>query len=71
LFFLDVAFAGCATLNGFIKMKEALEKENWKKAGEELKDSCWCEQVKSTRCTSNYNCIVDGKCTTLEVFTFL
>ncbi len=52
-------------------MKEALEKENWKKAGEELKDSCWCEQVKSTRCTSNYNCIVDGKCTTLEVFTFL
>jgi len=57
---IDVAFAGCATLNKFVKMKAALEKKDWQQAGNELRTSAWCTQVKQNRCNADYNCIVDG-----------
>ncbi|CAF2638641.1 unnamed protein product [Rotaria sp. Silwood2] len=59
---IDVAFAGCATLNKFVNMKNALERKDWKKAAEELRNSAWCQQVKATRCDSDYNCIIDESC---------
>jgi GH24 family phage-related lysozyme (muramidase) len=57
---IDVAFAGCATLNKFVKMKAALDKKDWKQAGNELRTSAWCTQVGQNRCNSDYNCIVEG-----------
>lgn len=55
---IDVAFAGCRTLNKFKKMKAALEKQDWQKAGDELRSSAWCTQVRETRCNAAYRCIV-------------
>lgn len=55
---IDVAFAGCGTLNKFVQMREALNKGDWKKAAAELKDSSWCKQV-NQRCDSDYNCIAN------------
>lgn len=54
---VDVAFAGCATLNKFVKMRKALEEEDWNEAAAQLRDSLWCSQVGENRCNSNYNCI--------------
>jgi GH24 family phage-related lysozyme (muramidase) len=56
----DVAFAGCGTLNQFIKMKAALDKKQWKTASDELKNSRWCTDVKSTRCGLDVACIASG-----------
>lgn len=56
---IDVAFAGCGTLNKFKKMQEALQNQDWQTAGDELVASRWCEQVKG-RCDRDYNCIVGG-----------
>ena len=55
---IDVAFAGCSTLNKFVKLKKALEDKDWNEAGKQLKNSAWCTQVKSNRCDSDYYCIV-------------
>lgn len=55
---IDVAFAGCRTLNKFKKMKAALEKQDWQKAGDELRSSAWCTQVRENRCNAAYKCIV-------------
>ena len=57
---IDLAFAGCGTLNEFVKMKDALEKREWTRAGEELRDSLWCQQVRARRCNSDYNCVVES-----------
>ncbi|CAF2594435.1 unnamed protein product [Rotaria sp. Silwood2] len=54
---IDVAFAGCRTLNKFVKMKKALQKQDWTTAANELKASKWCVQVKDNRCDSDYDCI--------------
>lgn len=58
---IDVAFAGCGTLNQFAKMKTALQQQNWQQAGNELQSSSWCTQVKANRCNADYNCIIDSK----------
>ena len=58
---IDVAFAGCKTLNDFNQMRTALQKSDWRKAGEELQNSQWCKQVKKTRCNSDYNCLIGSK----------
>ncbi|CAG2167853.1 unnamed protein product [Oppiella nova] len=58
---IDVALAGCATLKQFVKMQDALNKQDWKTAADELRNSSWCEQVGKNRCDSNYNCIAGGK----------
>lgn len=55
---IDVAFAGCGTLNKFVKMKQALVQKDWKEAGIQLKNSAWCAQVKANRCNSDYNCLI-------------
>lgn len=39
---IDVAFAGCGTLNQFVKMKTALGNKNWTQAAYELRNSAWC-----------------------------
>ncbi|CAF3214620.1 unnamed protein product [Rotaria sp. Silwood2] len=57
----DVAFAGCSTLNKFIKMKAALDMRDWKSASNELKISLWCIDVKSTRCNHDAACIASGQ----------
>ncbi|CAF3225996.1 unnamed protein product [Rotaria sp. Silwood2] len=36
---IDVAFTGCRVLSQFLKMKKALQMNNWTEAAEELKDS--------------------------------
>ncbi|CAF4579446.1 unnamed protein product, partial [Rotaria magnacalcarata] len=56
----DVAFAGCGTLKGFVKMRAALYKNDWKSASNELKNSVWCKDVKSNRCNLNMACIASG-----------
>ncbi|CAF0973019.1 unnamed protein product [Adineta steineri] len=56
----DVAFAGCGTLNQFVKMKAALVQKQWKTAGDELKNSKWCTDVKSDRCGRDVACIASG-----------
>lgn len=59
----DVAFAGCGTLNKFVKMRAALIKQDWKAAADELQNSLWCGQV-GQRCDRDYNCIANyGQCT--------
>ncbi|CAF1168525.1 unnamed protein product [Adineta steineri] len=57
----DIAFAGCGTLNQFVKMKAALVAKQWKTASDELKSSKWCTDVKSTRCGLDVACIASGK----------
>ncbi|CAF1013646.1 unnamed protein product, partial [Didymodactylos carnosus] len=57
---IDVAFAGCATLNQFTKMKTALEMKAWTTAANELRNSAWCTQVKQTRCNLDYQCIASS-----------
>jgi GH24 family phage-related lysozyme (muramidase) len=57
----DIAFAGCSTLNQFVKMKAALDTRQWKTASDELKNSKWCTDVKSTRCGLDVACIASGK----------
>jgi len=54
---IDVAFAGCATLNKFVNMKAALVKKDWVTAAAELKNSKWCKDVKERRCNADANCI--------------
>lgn len=66
---IDVAFAGCATLNKFVKMKAALEKQDWQQAGNELRTSAWCTQVKQQRCNADYNCIIDGRFEFFSIFS--
>ena len=56
----DVAFAGCGTLNQFLLMKGALNRRDWKSASNELKNSKWCLDVKSTRCNLDATCIASG-----------
>jgi GH24 family phage-related lysozyme (muramidase) len=65
---IDVAFAGCGTLNEFVLMKAALQKQDWKQAGIELRTSPWCMQVKKNRCDADYNCIVEGHFQMFSVF---
>ena len=57
----DIAFAGCGTLNQFVKMKAALDKKDWRAASNELKKSKWCTDVRSTRCNLDVACIASGK----------
>ncbi|CAF1454813.1 unnamed protein product [Didymodactylos carnosus] len=57
---IDVAFAGCATLNQFVKMKADLQNKDYTGAANELKNSAWCVQVKQTRCSSDAACILSG-----------
>lgn len=68
----DVAFAGCGTLNKFVKMRAALLKQDWKAAADQLKNSLWCGQV-GQRCDRDYNCVANyGQCIgqTCETYTF-
>lgn len=58
---VDLAFAGCGTLNKFKALKKALLKQDWQRAGDEVKNSAWCRQVKERRCDSVYNCIVESE----------
>lgn len=68
---MDVAFAGCATLNKFVKMQTALKKRDWKTAANELRNSDWCEQVGSNRCNSDYNCIASRNSMSKNTFSIL
>ncbi|CAF1512830.1 unnamed protein product [Rotaria sp. Silwood1] len=54
---IDVAFSGCAKLNNVTKMKAALEKKEWNKAADELRNSKWWNQVHLSRRESDYRCI--------------
>ncbi|KAE9547444.1 hypothetical protein FO519_009344 [Halicephalobus sp. NKZ332] len=53
----DMAFMGCPKLNEFVDMKAALEKQDWKKAAAEARNSKWCTDVKAHRCNLDANCI--------------
>ncbi|CAG2180164.1 unnamed protein product [Oppiella nova] len=54
---IDVALAGCPKLKKYVNMLDALNKQNWKTAADELRNSLWCKKVGKNRCDSDYNCI--------------
>ena len=53
----DMVFnMGCSRLRKFRNMKAALEKQDYRKAAVEMRNSRWCTQVKS-RCNRNISCM--------------
>ncbi len=54
----DMAFnLGCAGLNGFICLKNALNRPDYQWAAKEMKDSLWCTQV-GMRCQRDIDCML-------------
>eukprot|EP00823_Brevimastigomonas_motovehiculus_P005865 TRINITY_DN44_c0_g1_i1.p1 TRINITY_DN44_c0_g1~~TRINITY_DN44_c0_g1_i1.p1 ORF type:complete len:402 (-),score=41.66 TRINITY_DN44_c0_g1_i1:164-1369(-) len=57
----DMAFMGCSKLQGFVKLKAALDQQNYKAAAAEVVDSLWCEQVKEGRCYKDRDCVANAR----------
>ena len=53
----DMAFSmGCSRLKTFKKMKAALQRQDYRRAEDEMVDSRWCRQVR-TRCVRATDCM--------------
>lgn len=59
---IDMAFMGCSKLKGFVNMKAALDKKDYKTAAKEARNSQWCQQVGEGRCGKDAACIESAGC---------
>lgn len=57
---MDMAMMGAAKLYGFVKLRAAIQRQDWRAAAAEIEDSAYCRQV-GRRCTRNCTIMLTGK----------